>query len=311
MAHPVTADEGVPSPPTHVEMLTDTARLEGVTSLYSSKQDSADDTATGRTAVDLFSGCGGLAHAARLLGFRHLALIESNERCATTLRLNGFTNVVNGLLEHSDLSQYHGTDLLTAGPPCQPWSIGGKSLGEEDSRNLWAATVRAIRGIQPKAFLIEMVDGFLRPKFDTARWQLTADLQALGYHVQVSKVNAKDYGIPQYRRRCLIIGRRSLLPMRPPESKTPVTLRDALQDLGEPNGINRHELLGQATNYDGHEPSTLDMQAKTIRAGVHGPGGGNNTVVTDNGLRYFSSNAPLDCSGSRPPPKTRSAHYST
>ena len=120
MVHPV------PPSPTHVEMLTDTARLEGVTNLRSSKQDSADktnlwdsadNTVTGRTAVDLFSGCGGLAHAARLLGFRHLALIESNERCATTLRLNGFTNVVNGLLEHSDLSRYHGTDLLTAGPP--------------------------------------------------------------------------------------------------------------------------------------------------------------------------------------------------
>ncbi len=146
-----------------------------------------------------------------------------NERCATTLKLNGFTNVVNGLLEHSDLSQYHGADLLTAGPPCQPWSIGGRSLGEEDSRNLWAATVRAIRGIQPKAFLIEMVDGFLRPKFDTARWQLTADLQALGYHVQISKVNAKDYGVPQYRRRCLIMGRRSLLPIRLPKAKPPIT----------------------------------------------------------------------------------------
>ena len=285
VAQPITTDEGVTPPTTRVK-ITDTACLEGVTNLCSSKQDSA--AATERTAVDLFSGCGGLAHAARLLGFRHLALIESNERCATTLKLNGFTNVVNSLLEHSDLSQYHGADLLTAGPPCQPWSIGGRSLGEEDSRNLWAATVRAIRGIQPKAFLIEMVDGFLRPKFDTARWQLTADLQALGYHVQISKVNAKDYGVPQYRRRCLIMGRRSLLPIRLPKAKSPITLRDALQGLGEPDGTNRHELLGQATSYDGHEPSTLDTQAKTIRAGVHGPGGGNNTVITDNGLRYFT-----------------------
>jgi DNA (cytosine-5)-methyltransferase 1 len=259
-----------------------------VTNLNSDKQDSADNTAVKRTAVDLFSGCGGLAHAARLLGFHHLALIESNERCATTLKLNGFTNVVNSPLECSDLSKYHGADLLTAGPPCQPWSIGGKSLGEEDSRNLWAATVRAIRGIQPKAFLIEMVDGFLRPKFDTARWQLIADLQTLGYHVQISKVNAKDYGVPQYRRRCLIMGRRSLLPMRLPATKPPTTLRDALQGLGEPNGTNRHELLGQATSYEGHEPSNPNAQAKTIRAGVHGPGGGNNTVSTDGGLRYFT-----------------------
>ena len=89
-ARPITTDEGVTSPTTRVA-ITDTASLEGVTNLCSSKQDSA--AATERTAVDLFSGCGGLAHAARLLGFRHLALIESNERCATTLKLNGFTNV--------------------------------------------------------------------------------------------------------------------------------------------------------------------------------------------------------------------------
>ena len=103
-ARPITTDEGVTSPTTRVA-ITDTASLEGVTNLRSSKQDSA--AATERTAVDLFSGCGGLAHAARLLGFRHLALIESNERCATTLKLNGFTNVVNSLLEHSDLSLIH------------------------------------------------------------------------------------------------------------------------------------------------------------------------------------------------------------
>ena len=287
-ANALRRDEGVILSPHHAAALADASRLEGVTNLRSGKQDSADSTVVKRTAVDLFSGCGGLAHAARLLGFHHLALIESNERCATTLKLNGFANVVNSPLEYSDLSKYHGADLLTAGPPCQPWSIGGKSLGEEDSRNLWAATVRAIRGIQPKAFLIEMVDGFLRPKFDTARWQLTADLQTLGYHVQISKVNAKDYGVPQYRRRCLIMGRRSLLPMRLPATKPPVTLRDALQGLGEPNGTNRHELLGQATSYEGHEPSDPNAQAKTIRAGVHGPGGGNNTVNTDNGLRYFT-----------------------
>lgn len=67
-----------------------------------------------------------------------------------------------------------------------------------------------------------------------------------------------------------------------------MTLRDAIHDLGEPNGINRHELTGRPTNYPGHEPSNLDRQAKTIRAGVHGPGGGSNTLNTDCGPRYFT-----------------------
>ena len=103
-------DEGVILSPHHAAALADASRLEGVTNLKSGKQDSADSTAVKRTAVDLFSGCGGLAHAARLLGFHHLALIESNERCATTLKRNGFANVVNSPLEYSDLSKYHGAD---------------------------------------------------------------------------------------------------------------------------------------------------------------------------------------------------------
>jgi len=199
---PSTRPEGVTS--------TDTSRLEGVTNLNFNKQNNVGEPPTVapiRTVVDLFSGCGGLALAARSLGFHHLALIESNERCVATLKLNGFSNVIHEQIERTDLSDSYDADLLTAGPPCQPWSIGGRSLGEEDSRNLWATTVRAIYEVQPKAFLIEMVDGFLRPKFDSTRWQLIADLQALGYCVQISRVNAKDYGVPQYRRRCLIMGR--------------------------------------------------------------------------------------------------------
>jgi hypothetical protein len=191
-----TRNEGVINP---TEAHLATSCLEGVTTnLDFNKQDSVDRSPTNapiRTVVDLFSGCGGLALAARSLGFHHLALIESNERCVATLKLNGFSNIIHNQLEHVDLSNSNDADLLTAGPPCQPWSIGGKSLGEEDSRNLWATTVRAINDVQPKAFLIEMVDGFLRPKFDTTRWQLIADLQALGYCVQISRVNAQDYGV--------------------------------------------------------------------------------------------------------------------
>ena len=284
-----TRNEGVINP---TEAHLATSCLEGVTTnLDFNKQDSVDRSPTNvpiRTVVDLFSGCGGLALAARSLGFHHLALIESNERCVATLKLNGFSNIIHNQLEHVDLSNSNDADLLTAGPPCQPWSIGGKSLGEEDSRNLWATTVRAINDVQPKAFLIEMVDGFLRPKFDTTRWQLIADLQALGYCVQISRVNAQDYGVPQYRRRCLIMGRRSLLPITAPPEQPPTTLRDTLRTLGEPNGMNRHDQIGQASSYEGHEPSHLDAQAKTIRAGVHGPGGGNNTVDTGSGPRYFT-----------------------
>ena len=287
---PSTTTQLPPHPDEEVQPTTDkrTALLEGVkTDTDHNKRSSAAEPPT-KTVVDLFSGCGGLAHAARSLGFHHLALVESNERCVATLKLNGFNNIINDRLENLDLSHLRNADLLVAGPPCQPWSIGGKSIGEEDSRNLWATTVRAIHDIQPSTFMLEMVDGFLRPKFNTTRWQLIADLQALGYQVLLSRVNAKDYGVPQHRRRCLILGRRSLAPFTTPPTKPQTTLRDAIRDLGEPNGTNRHDAIGHAANYDGHEPSSLDAPSKTIRAGVHGPGGGNNTIDTGHGPRYLT-----------------------
>jgi DNA (cytosine-5)-methyltransferase 1 len=135
-----------------------------------------------------------------------------------------------------------------------------------------------------------MVTGFLRPKFDSFRKQILAQLSQLGYAVEVSRVNATEAKLPQHRERCFITGHQSLGTIEPPPRLTPPTLREALSDLGEPNGVNRHTEIGIAKTYKGHRPSLLDGVAHTIRhGGGHGPGGGNNTLQTDNGrVRYFT-----------------------
>ncbi|MBC7577373.1 MAG: DNA cytosine methyltransferase, partial [Tardiphaga sp.] len=72
-----------------------------------------------------------------------------------------------------DWSAYGGVDLVSGGPPCQPFSIGGRHRGNEDRRDMWPEAVRSVREIKPRAFLFENVRGLLRPGFaDYLRWVL-------------------------------------------------------------------------------------------------------------------------------------------
>ena len=244
---------------------------------------------TTRRAIDLCTGCGGLAHATRSLGYDHTLLVEENPRCIDTLRSNGFTNLRCASIRDVDFTEYRGVELLTAGLPCQPWSTGGKMQGEKDARNLWSEAIRAVREIQPEFLFFEMVAGFLSPVFAPTKSQLAYELESLGYTVDFQLTNAKYYGVPQSRRRCLILGRRNPVAIIPPKVQDEMTVREAFKSLGPPTGVNRHCIEGKASSYDGHRPSSLDSPSKTVRAGTHGPGGGSNTVLQDDQtLRYFT-----------------------
>jgi DNA (cytosine-5)-methyltransferase 1 len=126
-------------------------------------------------------------------------------------------------------------DLLAGGPPCQPFSLGGVAKGDEDKRNMFPEMFRAIREIQPKAVICENVRGLLRPSFKPyfdyiirelefpfeerdpeANWlQHDAILKAKEmraaaepherYRVYKFEVNAADYGVPQIRKRVIIV----------------------------------------------------------------------------------------------------------
>ena len=241
------------------------------------------------TAVELCGGCGGLALAAKDLGYHHEAIVESEIKCIDTLKANGFENVIHSELKDMDYTDLHGVELLTAGLPCQPWSTGGRMLGDSDARSLWHEAVRAVREIRPACVLFEMVRGFLAPLFESTREKLVNDLNTLGYTVDIRLCDAADYLVPQHRRRCIILARLGSTPISTPAISPPITVRQALSTLGEPNNVNRHEVLGQAKTYPDHPPSHLDKPARTIRAGTNGPGGGSNTLLLDDGsTRYFT-----------------------
>jgi DNA (cytosine-5)-methyltransferase 1 len=125
-------------------------------------------------SLELFVGAGGLALGAAMAGFEHVAALDWNGNACRTLRRNKADGVpyvrdweiIEGDVTEYPFAQHAGKlDVVFGGPPCQPFSIGGKHLGHEDARNMFPEAVRAIREIQPKAFVFENVRGLLRASF--------------------------------------------------------------------------------------------------------------------------------------------------
>jgi DNA (cytosine-5)-methyltransferase 1 len=199
-------------------------------------------------SIELFSGAGGLALGLHEAGFRHKALYEWNQTAVETLQFNqarGHKALKDCLISRADVreidfARHAGVDLVAGGPPCQPFSMGGKAAGRNDVRDMFPQAVRAVSEIKPRAFIFENVRGLLRPAFanyvefirlqmefpnfaisENVSWDTNlARLQRhkernqsnpdeLRYRVHIHHANAANYGVPQQRHRAFFIGFRS------------------------------------------------------------------------------------------------------
>lgn len=242
------------------------------------------------TVVELFAGVGGMALGLEAAGFEHVALIEFNHECVRMLRLNGFSKRVHYKnAQLVDYTRWQGADLVAGGPPCQPFSVCGVSSGADDWRDGWPAATRAVAEIRPRAFVFENVAGMLRDKFAPYLESVLKKFWDLGYSVHVHAVDAADYGVPQYRRRILMVGFRGVrwFP-KPPTVARHVTVGEALKSLGLPNGKNGHALHKTAPRrYKGHTGSKLNKPAKALIAGAHGPSGGSTMLQLEDGTHRY------------------------
>lgn len=158
------------------------------------------------TSVEFCAGAGGQALGLELAGFEHRLLVDNDQHCCATLKLNR----PNWNVQHADMCDvsgqgFTGTDLFAAGLPCPPFSVAGKQLGAKDERNLFPEALRLIKEIQPKFVLIENVRGFLDPIFSDYRTLLRGQLRSIGYKVDWRLLNACDYGVSQLRPRVAIV----------------------------------------------------------------------------------------------------------
>ncbi|MCC9655605.1 DNA cytosine methyltransferase [Rhodopirellula halodulae] len=120
-------------------------------------------------SIELFAGAGGLALGVEAAGFENVALYEWNHNACDTLRRNRTQHgweVVEGDVADQDFRPFRDEiDLVTGGPPCQPFSMGGKHKAQNDKRDMFPQAVRVVRDIRPKAFIFENVKGLTRRSF--------------------------------------------------------------------------------------------------------------------------------------------------
>jgi DNA (cytosine-5)-methyltransferase 1 len=189
-------------------------------------------------SLEIFSGAGGLAKGLELAGFQHSAFVEFNKHACVSLSENfDADKVFFGDIRDFDLSAMDGVDIVAGGPPCQPFSLGGKHRADQDNRDMFPYAIRAIEKLTPKAFVFENVKGLLRQTFadyfeyiilrltypgftakPSADWKdHLHDLRSIGqlayagtkYEVSFKLINAADYGVPQMRERVVIVGIRA------------------------------------------------------------------------------------------------------
>lgn len=195
-------------------------------------------------SLELFAGAGGLGIGLHTAGFRPLNVIERDTYCCDTIRENKARGInavkdwklTQGDIRDVDFKPYYGkVNLISGGPPCQPFSLGGKHAAQRDQRDMFPHAIRAIRDVAPDAFILENVKGLTRTSFrnyyEYIRHQLEhpeitirenedwtghlARLQqqhtsgsraGLNYRLVRQLINAADYGVPQRRERVFFVG---------------------------------------------------------------------------------------------------------
>jgi DNA (cytosine-5)-methyltransferase 1 len=230
---------------------------------------------TAPTAIDLFSGCGGISTGLLDAGVRVLAGFDHDRRSIEAYNYNhnyrgakGFV-VDIGRVGASELLQLAGSstvDLIVGGPPCQAFSIAGKRKGLADDRAMliWDY-LRIIKAIQPTVFILENVANLA--KFDNGQilsW-IIDEAEAAGYCVRSHVLSVADYGVPQLRKRLFIMGILGIPSFEFPPSRTHGEI-DAQGDLFS-QGVSlfstAHEAIGdlpdvgtvEAELIPNHEPT--------------------------------------------------------
>jgi DNA (cytosine-5)-methyltransferase 1 len=159
------------------------------------------------TFVDLFSGIGGFRMALENNGGQCLNFSEINTDAIKTYCTNSKEPIEKNLGDITKIKELPSHNLLTAGVPCQSWSIAGRNLGFDDDRGqLWNDTIFLLNQSRPDAFIFENVKGLVDPRNKKALSYILERIKDAGYHANYYVLNSFDYGVPQNRVRIYIVG---------------------------------------------------------------------------------------------------------
>ena len=198
-----------------------------------------------RLAIDLFSGCGGLSQGLEDAGFEVLACCEIRPEARDTYKLNHPDTVIltdvckaDPVVLKKQLGLRRGQlDLLAGCPPCQGFSSIRTHNGEIacDPRNeLIFQVERFVDAFKPRCVLIENVPRLLADRRLATFKQHLSD--KYGYEFVDGVLDAKDFNVPQRRKRMILIGSRLKKPVLPSKSNVRITVADAIRNIEIPSG---------------------------------------------------------------------------
>lgn len=271
------------------------------------------DPSTPIKAMSMFSGAGGLDIGAQLAGVDVISTLDNYEDSVATIRANscfGETQIERADIR--DINAGHYSDLLKkrnpekliviGGPPCQPFSKAGywvtneKRAANDDPRNMIQPYFDILGEIKPDGFVLENVESILHPTNVEAVDNIKQNMEKLGYHYSILRINAAEHGIPQKRKRVFFLA--SKKPINAELLKTHGSDKECIQDEKllpyEPvvNWIGRYNELDAVTE-------GLEVEGKWSNALTQIPLGNNYIALTERrnhpeplfaaGKRYWSS----------------------
>jgi DNA (cytosine-5)-methyltransferase 1 len=195
--------------------------------------------------VDLFAGCGGLSYGFEMTKrFETVYATDIWNTCLESLKQNNpKTEIVTkpiSDISDNDIkkikSKYGNIKVLVGGPPCQGFSQAGKRDKNDPRNNLYKEYLRFCNILKPEWIVFENVRGMLSMKNADGEKVVDAllkDFKKIGYDVEINSISAKDFGVPQDRKRIIIIGNRigKKINKLKSVSKTYKTVRDVIGDL--------------------------------------------------------------------------------
>lgn len=195
------------------------------------------------TVLDLFCGCGGISLGFQLAGFDIIGGVDNNEYATKTFAHN-FTKAkvlctdITTITDEQIIDKYNKVDVIVGGPPCQGFSSANRWQKEsDDPRNkLFFEYLRFVKVLNPKVVMIENVRGLLSRDNGYAKERIITLLSEMGYSVNVSILDAAEYGVPQNRKRAIFVAirkdfRDEIFNFENLKKQPKVTVSDAISEL--------------------------------------------------------------------------------
>jgi DNA (cytosine-5)-methyltransferase 1 len=224
--------------------------------------------------ASFFSGAGGLDLGFTNAGFEMVFANDNWEGCWETFEKNHGIPINKKSITKISPDEVPDVVGFIGGPPCQSWSLAGAMRGIDDPRGkLFYDYVNLIKEKQPLFFLAENVAGILSPTHIKEFRKIIEAFREIGYEVTYKLMNAKDYGVPQERKRVIVVGYHRSLGKKfefPSPEKKRITLKEAIGDMPPPLPAKEKNLTNQDLPIANHEYmnggfSTIYMSRNRVR----------------------------------------------